>query len=104
MMLRQMARARAGAGAGAALAAALAGLAGLPGAASAADTPARAPAPTRIRVILVGDSTMASRNGYGDALCARFTPDVACLNLAKNGRSSRTFREEGRWAEVEQLL
>jgi len=57
-----------------------------------------------IRVILVGDSTMATHSGYGDALCARFTPDVNCINLARGGRSSKSFREEGRWDEVEKLL
>jgi lysophospholipase L1-like esterase len=57
-----------------------------------------------IRVILVGDSTVATKNGYGDALCARFTPDVTCINLARNGRSSGSFRVEGRWDEVMQLL
>ena len=57
-----------------------------------------------IRVILVGDSTMATNSGYGDALCARFTPDVSCVNLARGGRSSKSFREEGRWDEVQKLL
>lgn len=57
-----------------------------------------------IRVILVGDSTMASKSGYGDALCARFTPQVSCVNLARGGRSSKSFRAEGRWDEVERLL
>lgn len=57
-----------------------------------------------IRVILVGDSTMAPHNGYGDALCARFTRAVTCVNLAANGRSSSSFRAEGRWADVQQLL
>ena len=56
------------------------------------------------RVILVGDSTMASTTGYGDALCARFTPETACVNLARGGRSSGSFRAEGRWDEVEGLL
>ena len=31
------------------------------------------------RVILVGDSTMASNSGYGDALCRRFRADVSCI-------------------------
>lgn len=57
-----------------------------------------------LRVILVGDSTMAGRTGYGDALCARFAPDVTCLNLARGGRSSASFRAEGRWDEVQALL
>lgn len=56
------------------------------------------------RVILVGDSTMASTTGYGDALCARFTPETACVNLARGGRSSGSFRAEGRWDEVQGLL
>lgn len=56
------------------------------------------------RVILVGDSTMASTTGYGDALCARFTPETACINLARGGRSSGSFRAEGRWDEVQDLL
>ena len=57
-----------------------------------------------IRVILVGDSTMATRSGYGDALCARFTPATSCINLARGGRSSGSFRAEGRWDEVQALL
>jgi lysophospholipase L1-like esterase len=57
-----------------------------------------------IRVILVGDSTMATRSGYGDAFCARFTPEVSCINLARGGRSTSSFRAEGRWDEVQRLL
>jgi lysophospholipase L1-like esterase len=57
-----------------------------------------------VRLILVGDSTMASSTGYGDALCARLTPDAACINLARGGRSSGSFRAEGRWDEVQALL
>lgn len=67
-----------------------------PAAAAGADAP--------VRVILVGDSTMASNSGYGDALCARFTPQVSCVNLARGGRSSKSFRAEGRWDEVQRLL
>ena len=57
-----------------------------------------------VRLILVGDSTIATRTGYGDALCARFRPEVTCINLAKGGRSSGSFRAEGRWDEVQALL
>jgi lysophospholipase L1-like esterase len=57
-----------------------------------------------VRVILVGDSTMATRSGYGDALCARFGPQVSCTNLARGGRSSKSFRVEGLWDAVLQLL
>lgn len=57
-----------------------------------------------LRVILVGDSTMATKSGYGDALCARFTPEVTCLNVAKGGRSTKSFRAEGLWGQVMTLL
>ena len=57
-----------------------------------------------IQVILVGDSTMSPKSGYGDALCARFTPEVSCHNLALGGRSSKSFRAEGHWDKVQALL
>lgn len=56
------------------------------------------------RLILVGDSTMASKSGYGDALCQRFRPEVSCINLARGGRSTGSFRAENRWDEVQTLL
>ncbi len=56
------------------------------------------------RVLLVGDSTMAPETGYGDALCARFQPAVTCVNLAKGGRSSASYRAEGSWERVRNLL
>lgn len=60
--------------------------------------------PSAIRVILVGDSTMATRTGYGDALCKRFLPSVDCVNLARGGRSSKSFRVEGLWDNMLTLL
>ncbi|RZT04020.1 Lysophospholipase L1 [Duganella sp. CF402] len=68
----------------------------LGGAAHAADKP--------VRFILIGDSTMANTSGYGDAFCARVNRANTCINLAKGGRSSGSFRAEGRWDEVEGLL
>lgn len=67
---------------------------------SAAAQPAgNGPAP--IRIILVGDSTTAPRNGWGPGFCANnVAPQVTCLNLAKNGRSSSSYRTEGSWAGV----
>lgn len=72
-----------------------------PAPALAASAPA--PATAGPRLILVGDSTMAPRSGYGNALCARFQ-QVACLNLARGGRSSKSFRAEGLWDTVLALL
>ena len=60
--------------------------------------------PPAARLVLVGDSTMATKNGYGDALCQRLKPEVECWNLAKNGRSSGSFRNEGLWDAMLQRL
>ena len=57
-----------------------------------------------VRVILVGDSTMATRTGYGDALCAALRANIKCINLARGGRSSGSFRAEGLWDNVMSLL
>ena len=56
------------------------------------------------RIILVGDSTMATRTGYGDAFCDLLKRDVRCINLARGGRSSASYRAEGLWNDVESLL
>ncbi len=54
----------------------------------------------RSRIILVGDSTMAPNTGYGNALCARVTPALDCWNLARGGRSTKSFRAEGLWDQL----
>ena len=64
---------------------------------------AQTPAPPGPRLILVGDSTMAPRSGYGNALCEMFQ-QVACLNLARGGRSTKSYRAEGLWDTVLTLL
>lgn len=53
-----------------------------------------------IRVILVGDSTMTDRSGYGAGFCARFRSEVTCINAARGGRSSKSYRVEGLWNGV----
>ena len=81
------------------------GLAGAP-AGAAAPAAAAAAASTRAleaeqpALLLVGDSTLAPHSGYGDALCERLAPGWACLNLARGGRSSKSYREEGLWERV----
>jgi len=63
-----------------------------------------APSPP-LTVHLAGDSTLAEKlpekrpeTGWGEFLAAQFTAgSVVIDNCAKNGRSTRTFIEEGRW-------
>lgn len=50
------------------------------------------------KVILVGDSTIAPKSGWGDGFCAELAKEASCLNLAKGGRSSKSYRSEGSWA------
>jgi lysophospholipase L1-like esterase len=61
---------------------------------------AAAAAPAAVRIILVGDSTVAPKNGWGPGFCNDVTAEVACVNLAKNGRSTSSYRAEGSWDEV----
>jgi lysophospholipase L1-like esterase len=58
----------------------------------------------RVRIILVGDSTVAVKNGWGPGFCAIVAPNVTCINMAKNGRSSGSYRAEGSWTEVMERL
>jgi len=51
-----------------------------------------------IRIVLVGDSTGNDEGGWGPGFRTFFDADVEVVNLAKNGRSSKSFRDEGLWA------
>ncbi|WP_240320738.1 rhamnogalacturonan acetylesterase [Sphingomonas crusticola] len=51
------------------------------------------------KIILVGDSTMAVSSGWGASFCALHVSSfLACINLARGGRSSGSYRAEGSWA------
>ena len=52
------------------------------------------------RIVLVGDSTVASGSGWGDGLIKLMAPGVEGINLAVRGRSSKSYRAEGYWQKV----
>lgn len=52
------------------------------------------------KIVLVGDSTVATGGGWGPGFCAVLTPQVTCVDDALNGRSSKSFVEEGAWAKA----
>ncbi|ADL02255.1 rhamnogalacturonan acetylesterase [Brevundimonas subvibrioides] len=60
---------------------------------------AEAPRPVAAsKIILVGDSTTAVIGGWGPSFCAdHVTSFVACVNLARGGRSSGSYLAEGSW-------
>lgn len=60
-----------------------------------------------LQVFMAGDSTMAIKQekdypetGWGEPFSIFFDEGVTVRNLAKNGRSTRTFIEEGLWQQV----
>ena len=55
------------------------------------------PRPHRPKIVLVGDSTVTERLGWGLGFTRFLTDRVDCINTALNGRSSKSFRAEGHW-------
>jgi lysophospholipase L1-like esterase len=56
--------------------------------------------PPATKIVLVGDSTVASKTGWGDAFAQLLAPRVECLNLGRGGRSSKSYRDEGHWRQA----
>ena len=69
------------------------------------------PPPQKITVWMIGDSTMSVKEtkawpetGWGMPFAHFFDSTVRVDNRAKNGRSTRTFRDEGLWQPVYEHL
>jgi lysophospholipase L1-like esterase len=65
----------------------------------------------RPTIHLIGDSTMADKplddnpeRGWGQLLPLFFTQEIGIVNYAKNGRSTKSFIQQGLWAEVKKEL
>ena len=77
-------------------------------AASVCGTPAQAGESGRIRIVTIGDSTVCDYDpaktnirGWGQLLPEFFDPaKVEIINLARSGRSSKSFLTEGHWDKV----
>src|SRR3954467_3139133 len=69
-------------------------------------TPLVAADPAAPRVFMIGDSTMANKpldlpeRGWGMALGKFFVDPAMVQNHAMNGRSTKSFIDEGRWEKV----
>lgn len=81
--------------------------AGLTGAGLAAEATDTLPlAQVHPALHLVGDSTMADKppgqpeRGWGELLRERLVEPARLVNHARNGRSTKSFRDEGRWDHV----
>jgi len=53
-----------------------------------------------IRIVLAGDSTVTDESGWGRGFLARLTSSVVLANKARNGRSSKSYRDEGLWGDA----
>lgn len=67
--------------------------------------------PDPITLFMIGDSTMSEKRveaypetGWGMPFQYYFNEDVTVENRARNGRSTRTFLEEGRWEPIVEQL
>src|SRR5581483_9938507 len=69
--------------------------------AARADEAAQTPA--KVRIVLAGDSTTAVGSGWGPGFMKCLTPDVQCINMARGGRSSKSFIAEGLWKKCLEL-
>jgi pectinesterase len=54
----------------------------------------------KVRLVLVGDSTVSDRQGWGPGFKRFLTDRAECINAARGGRSSKSFINEGLWTEA----
>jgi pectinesterase len=66
----------------------------------AGPTPVAGQPPAPIRIVLVGDSTVTDDSGWGAGFRHLASGPVDVVNTAANGRSSKSFIDEGRWSEA----
>src|SRR3954464_5867211 len=67
----------------------------VPSPARAAGEPAR-----KVRLVLVGDSTVVDNGGWGAAFAKLLGPGAECVNMARSGHSTKSFRDKGFWAKA----
>src|SRR5215468_2938711 len=51
-------------------------------------------------IVLVGDSTVTDTSGWGLGFKRYLNDNATCTNMAANGRSSKSFINEGRWKQA----
>ena len=55
---------------------------------------------TRTRIALAGDSTVTDTAGWGAAFAKLLGPNAECLNFARGGQSTKSFRDSKNWQKV----
>lgn len=54
----------------------------------------------KVRFALAGDSTVAENSGWGPAFAKLLAPTAECLNFARGGQSSKSFRDSKNWQKA----
>ncbi len=57
-------------------------------------------APRLLHIVLVGDSTVTDRTGWGTGFRQFVSETATVSNVAQGGRSSKSFRDEGHWEKA----
>ena len=66
-------------------------------AALAADATSKPTTAPLIKIVLVGDSTVTDKAGWGVGFAELLAANVQCVNRAAGGRSSKSYRNESLW-------
>jgi pectinesterase len=61
------------------------------------DKPATTRAAAKVKIVIVGDSTVMDMVGWGRGFKERLSDDVECVNLGEGSKSSKSYRAEGFW-------
>src|SRR4051812_26204222 len=57
-------------------------------------------AASRTKIVLVGDSTVTDKEGWGRGFANHLGGSIECINMAKGGRSSKSYIAEGWWQKA----
>jgi pectinesterase len=54
----------------------------------------------KVKIVLVGDSTVTDKSGWGLGFKQFLNDQAECINTARGGRSSLSYMREGRWTNA----
>jgi polygalacturonase/lysophospholipase L1-like esterase len=54
----------------------------------------------KVKIVLVGDSTVTDRDGWGVGFKHHLVPEVEVINMSRGGRSSKSYINEGWWTQA----
>jgi polygalacturonase/lysophospholipase L1-like esterase len=55
---------------------------------------------SKVKIVLVGDSTVTDKDGWGAGFKRHLAQGAECINMARGGRSSKSYINEGWWKQA----